>query len=109
LADSYVLLGWNSYLRPKEAFPKGKVAAMGALRLDPDLGEAHMSLAGVLWLHDWQWQEAETEFKRSLTLNPAYPPANHWHAEHLNLVTGTAHRAKTPPPACGWRIVIFRP
>jgi tetratricopeptide (TPR) repeat protein len=83
LADSYVLLGWNSYLRPKEAFPKGKVAAMGALRLDPDLGEAHMSLAGVLWLHDWQWQEAETEFKRSLTLNPAYPPANHWYAEYL--------------------------
>ena len=83
LADSYVLLGWNSYLPPKEAFPKGKVAAMGAFRLDPDLGEAHMSLAGLLWLHDWQWQEAETEFKRSLTLNPAYPPANHWYAEYL--------------------------
>jgi serine/threonine protein kinase len=83
LADSYVLLGWNSYLPPNEAFPKGKVAAMEALRLDPDLGEAHMSLAGVLWLHDWQWQEAQTEFKRSLTLNPAYPPANHWYAEYL--------------------------
>src|SRR5580700_2804934 len=27
LADSYVLLGWNSYLPPKEAFPKGKAAA----------------------------------------------------------------------------------
>jgi len=83
LADSYVLLGWNSYLPPKEAFPKGKVAAMGALRLDPDLGEAHMSLASVLWLHDWQWQEAQTEFKRSLALNPAHPPANHWYAEYL--------------------------
>src|SRR5258708_7433748 len=56
LADSYVLLGWNSYLPPKEAFPKGKVAAVEALPLDPDLGEAHMSLAGVLWLHDLQWQ-----------------------------------------------------
>ena len=28
LADSYVLLGWNSYLPPKEAFPKGKAAAL---------------------------------------------------------------------------------
>ena len=36
-----------------------------------------------MWLHDWQWQEAQTEFKRSLTLNPAYPPANHWYAEYL--------------------------
>jgi eukaryotic-like serine/threonine-protein kinase len=82
LADSYVLLGWNGYLPPKDAFPKGRAAAMRALQLDPDLGEAHTSLAGVLWLHDWQWPEAETEFKRSLTLNPAYPTANHWYAEY---------------------------
>ena len=83
LADSYVLLGWNSYLPPKDAFPRGKMAAMGALRLDPDLGEAHTPLAAVLWLYDWQWQEAQMEFKRSLALNPAYPTANHWYAEYL--------------------------
>jgi eukaryotic-like serine/threonine-protein kinase len=81
IADSYVLLGWNSYLPPKDAFPKAKVAAMDALRLDPDLGEAHTPLAAVLWLYDWQWPEAESEFKRSLELNPAYPTANHWSAE----------------------------
>src|SRR5215467_5270150 len=72
----------RGYLPPKEAFPNGKAAAMKALRLDPDLGEAHTSLAAVLWLHDWQWQEAEAEFKRSLALNPAYPTANHWYAEY---------------------------
>jgi eukaryotic-like serine/threonine-protein kinase len=83
LADSYVLLGWNSYLPPKDAFPKGKMAAMRALQLDPDLGEAHTPLAGVLWLHDWQWQEAEREFERSLALNPAHPTASHWYAEYL--------------------------
>ena len=83
LADSYVLLGWNSYLPPTEAFPKAKIAAMGALRLDPDLGEAHTPLAAVLWLHDWQWQEAQMEFERSLMLNPAYPTGNHWYAEYL--------------------------
>src|ERR1700731_204188 len=83
LADSYVLLGWNSYLPPKDAFPKAKRAAMGALRLDPDLGEAHTPLAAVLWLYDWQWQEAQMEFKRSLALNPAYPTANHWYGEYL--------------------------
>jgi serine/threonine protein kinase/Tfp pilus assembly protein PilF len=83
LADSYVLLGWNSYLPSKDAFPKAKMAAMHALRLDPNLGEVHAPLAAVLWLHDWQWQEAETEFKRSLALNPAYPLAHHWYAEYL--------------------------
>jgi len=83
LADSYVLLGWNSYLAPNEAFPKGKVAAMTALQLDPDLGEAHTPLAAVLWLHDWKWQEAQAEFQRSLELNPTYPTANHWYAEYV--------------------------
>ncbi len=83
LADSYVLLGWNSYLPPREAFPKGKAAAKTALQLDPDLAEGRTSLAAVLWLHDWQWEEAQREFKRSLELSPTYPTANHWYAEYL--------------------------
>src|SRR5580693_2947187 len=81
LADCYVLLGWNSYLPPKDAFPKGKAAANAALKLDPDLAEAHTPLAAVLWLDDWAWEKAETEFKRSLELSPTYPTANHWYAE----------------------------
>ena len=81
IADSHVLLGWNSYCPPKEAFPKAKAAAMTALRIDPALGEAHTPLAAVLWLHDWQWEMARAEFERSLELNPNYPTANHWSAE----------------------------
>jgi tetratricopeptide (TPR) repeat protein len=81
LADCYVLLGWNSYLPPKEAFPHGKLAAKTALQLDPDLAEAHTTLAALLWLHDWQWDKAQTEFTRSLELCPTYATANHWYAE----------------------------
>jgi serine/threonine protein kinase/tetratricopeptide (TPR) repeat protein len=83
LADCYVLLGWNSYLPPKGAFPKGKAAAQAALQLDPDLPEAHTPLAALLWLDDWQWDKAQTEFKRSLELSPTYPTANHWYAEYV--------------------------
>jgi len=83
LADSYVLLGWNSYLPPKKVFPKGKAAAMTALKFDPELAEAHTSLAALLWLHDWQWEKAQTEFKRSLEISPTYPTANHWYAEYV--------------------------
>ncbi len=81
VADSWVLLGWNSYLPPKEAFPKGKAAAMTARQLDPDLAEARTSWAALLWLHDWKWEGAQTEFKRSLELSPTYSTANHWFAE----------------------------
>jgi serine/threonine-protein kinase len=83
LADSYVLLGWNSYLPPQDAFPKGRKAAMQAMDVEPELGEAHTPLAAVLWLYDWNWPEAQSKFKRSLALNPAHPTANHWYAEFL--------------------------
>ena len=83
VADSYVLLGWNSYLPPKDAFPKGKAAALTALQFDAELGEAHAPLAAVLWLHDWQWPEAQKEFARSLELSPCYPTGNHWYAEYV--------------------------
>jgi len=83
LADSYVLLGWNGYLPPKEAFPKGKAAALAALRLDPDLAEAHTPSAALLWLYDWQWEQAHAEFQRSVTLGPTYSTANHWYAEYV--------------------------
>jgi eukaryotic-like serine/threonine-protein kinase len=83
IADSYVLFGWNSYLPPKDAFRKAKSAAMKALRVDEHLAEARTSLAAVVWLYDWHWVEAQTEFKRSLKLAPAYPNVNHWYAEYL--------------------------
>ena len=121
LADSYVLLGWNSYLPSKDAFPKAKVAAMEALRIDPALGEAHTPFAAVLWLHDWQWQEAQTEFKRSLALNPAYPTANHWYAEyvmtmgrHSEAITRMKNSQELDPlsliisDAIGWSLYMAR-
>jgi serine/threonine-protein kinase len=83
LAIMYVLLGWNGYLPPKDAFPKAKVAALTALQLDPDLGEAHTALAAPLWLYDWQWIEAQKALKRSLQLNPHYPTSSHWYGEYL--------------------------
>ena len=35
-----------------------------------------------MWLDDWEWEKAQTEFKRSLELSPTYPTANHWYAEY---------------------------
>jgi tetratricopeptide (TPR) repeat protein len=121
VADSYVLLGWNSYLPSKDAFPKAKVAAMEALRLDPALSEAHTPFAAVLWLYDWQWQAAQTEFKRSLALNPAYPTANHWYAEyvmtmgrHSEAITRMQNSQELDPlsliisDAIGWSLYMAR-
>ncbi len=48
LADTYsVFPSWGDF-RPKEYLPQAKVAALKALELDPNLAEAHASLAIVL-------------------------------------------------------------
>jgi len=83
LADSYVYLGWFSVLPPKEAYSKAKAAAIKALEMDDGLAEAHNSLASVKATYEWNWSDAEREFKRAIELMPNYPTAHHWYAEYL--------------------------
>jgi Flp pilus assembly protein TadD len=36
--------------------------------------------------YDWNWREAEKEFKKAITLNPNYASAHHWYALYLAMV-----------------------
>ena len=85
LADAYALSGDWKYgvLAPQDAFPKARVAATKALALDDSLGEAHASLAFALDLYGWDWESAETEYKRATTLKPGYATAHQWYSWHL--------------------------
>jgi TolB-like protein/DNA-binding winged helix-turn-helix (wHTH) protein/Flp pilus assembly protein TadD len=85
LADAYALSGDWKYgvLSPLEAFPKAKAAATKALALDESLGEAHASLAYALDLYGWDWDAAETEYKRAIKLNVGYATAHQWYSWHL--------------------------
>ena len=44
-------------------------AAERALAIDPDLPEAHTSLAFIKVSNDWNWAEAEREFRHALDLD----------------------------------------
>ncbi len=83
LADCYNVLGFYSALPSTEAFPRAKAAALKAMEIDDTLAEAHTSLAYARLYYDWDWSDAEKEFKRATELNPAYPTAHHWYAEYL--------------------------
>ena len=84
LADCYSSLGSSSYLAPRDAFPQAKAAALKALELDENLAEAHNSLAFVADIYDWNWQEAEKEYKRAIALNPNYATAHLWYGLYLD-------------------------
>jgi len=70
LANLYNYLPFYTFLPPRQIFPKAKEAAQKALEIDDTLGEAHAALALGKMYYDWNWEEAEREFKRALELNP---------------------------------------
>jgi TolB-like protein/DNA-binding winged helix-turn-helix (wHTH) protein len=83
LADSYLLLGDFGFLAPDEAYPKAKAEALKALRLDDHLAEGHAALAMVALEYDWDWVNAEREFRFAIEANPNYATGHQWYAEYL--------------------------
>src|SRR5206468_11073267 len=68
LADNYAYMG--SVVMPEsDAIAKEREFAQKALELDPDLAEAHMSLALAL-VGTFDWRNGLKEFDRALELNP---------------------------------------
>lgn len=83
LSVSYNLLCGFGVLMPQEGMSKAKEAALKALEIDDTLGDSHLALALVLWGYDWNWPEAEKEFKRAIELSPSYSPTHNTYAHFL--------------------------
>jgi len=85
LAECWALRGFEEFgdLSPAEAMPRARAAAEEALRLEPDLTEAHLTRAIVAFLYDWDWGLAELHVLRALELRPAHSLAHAWHAVML--------------------------
>ena len=86
LADCYSLLGSAQMgaLPPRVAMPQAKEAVLKALKLDPELAEAHASLAHIKLIFDWDFSGADAEFRRAIQLNPDYATAHQWYALYFN-------------------------
>ena len=69
LANAYNIAPSWTGMDEHEALAQSLAAAHKALELDPQLGEAHAALAGVL-VDSFQWADAEKEFRRALELEP---------------------------------------
>jgi len=96
LADAYISLGqpWIGGLPPKQALQEAKTAAENAIRLSSDFSEAHVSLAHVVLLHDWDWRRAEQEYQRAIELDPNSAQAHNQYAELLQVQGRTAEAVR---------------
>jgi TolB-like protein/DNA-binding winged helix-turn-helix (wHTH) protein/tetratricopeptide (TPR) repeat protein len=83
LADAYERLGGSFLGAPTyETRPKVTRAAQKALDLDPGLAEAH-ALLGRILKKQFQWADAEAEYKQALALNPNNSTAHLDYAQWL--------------------------
>jgi len=78
LADAYSLLADYGIVAASEAIPKARRAAQRSLELDPGSAEAYVALAFIRSLHDWEWDDAESLYRRAIAANPGYARAHHW-------------------------------
>src|SRR5882724_5720682 len=75
------------YVKPLEAYPASKEAALRAIALDENDSEAHCYLSEAKRVLDWNLEGADTELKRAVQLDPNSAPA-HFFLSMLPLFRG---------------------
>jgi len=75
LAMSYIELAEHGAMAPDLAHQRAESAVAEALRIDPELGAAHCTMAYLRTVRDYDWENAEAEFKRAIELSPSYGDA----------------------------------
>ena len=72
-----------SFRAPKEVLPKAREHAVRAIELDGSLSDAHAALADVMFIFDWDWENAGKEMQRAIDLNPNSSSAHELYGNYL--------------------------
>src|SRR5437773_10197873 len=78
LSSAYILAPFYANADRRDSGSKAKDAALKALRLDPNLAEAHTALGKVLFFSEIDLTGAMREYKRAIELQPNDATAHHW-------------------------------
>jgi TolB-like protein/Flp pilus assembly protein TadD len=70
LAAAYMVLGEWGFMPPAVAFEPARRAEELALKLDPNLADAHAGLGRIHGVYDWNWSAADRELKLAQALAP---------------------------------------
>ena len=73
LAEIWIWIQQEGWETPSVAGPKIVENLNKAMELDPDLAEVHGQNAVMAQLVEWDWGKSETEFLKSLAINPNDP------------------------------------
>jgi len=83
LADTYVLFPEYGVGSVAEFIPLAREATQRALAINPDSARALTTSGYYKALFDYDWDGANRDFARAITLEPGYATAHHWFGEVL--------------------------
>ena len=91
ISDAYRSLAIGTEMTPTEYLPKSKAASNKAIEIDEALSEGHSGLGMTLFWGEWDWNGAETQYKRAFELNPNDVNA---HIFYAHLLSNTGRHAE---------------
>jgi Tfp pilus assembly protein PilF len=83
LSVTYDLMRQYGSMPSAEAYAKARFFAEKAIAVDPNVSDAHASLAFIYFFWDWKAAAAEKEFQTAITLDPNSALAHHWYGSML--------------------------
>ncbi len=83
IAETAYLLRGNTRLSFPETISMMQDAANKALAINPQLGEAYLSLAEADNFHE-RYEQAEANFRKAIELSPGYATAYQWYSDFLD-------------------------
>src|SRR5205814_8768464 len=93
LSSAYILAPFYANAGRRDSGSKAKDAALKALRLDPNLAEAHTALGKVLFFSEIDLPGALREYKRATELKPNDADAHHWYGNDALSALGQLEEA----------------
>lgn len=71
LANAFALQADNGFVPATEGYERARELAKRALKVSPDLADAHAQLAYIHSTLDWDWTASRAELERAFTIDPA--------------------------------------
>jgi serine/threonine-protein kinase len=84
LSRCYTLLQQIGLMTPADSRRLGVAAATTALRLDGAMFEARGAMGEALFKYDWNWKDADVQYRRALQANPNYSMGRWQYARFLS-------------------------
>ena len=101
-ASCLFALGFWGHAPAREVYPSAKLMLSSAIAIDDSLSEAHMMLAFMIWLLDWDLAAAEREFRCAIDLSPSNAEAHIFYSTFLCCVGRPAE--SIAEAECGLRL-----